>query len=202
MNKIRPKLLNFAFCLIMYSSDVFLALADRKSSILSWKSGLRGTSSWVSDLVSLSFCSMASCTWLASTGMVRSRDVLTLSSFGRGRPAMGGLCVNFWLNIFIFSLNDILAGSSSSNLAATSEWVRIYITLCGCVYRPGHTQSRGHAKKKHKPTIKRQEAFCLYHFTVQNAIYMLVIWLRVYKSSVILNKNNRQINWLEGLTQK
>lgn len=180
INKIRPKLLNLAFCLIIYSSDVFLALADRNSSILSWKSELRGTSSWVRDLVSLSFCSMASWTWLARTGMVRRRDVLgTRSSFGRGKPAIGGLCVNFELNIFIFSLSDILAGSSSSNLAATSECVRIYITLCSLCLYPGHTQSRGHAKKKHKPTIKRQEAYCFVYHYRNNAIYMLLIWLQV-----------------------
>lgn len=195
MNKIRPKLLNFAFCLIRYSSDVFLALADRNSSILSWKSGLRGTtSSWVRDLVSLSFCSIASWTWLASTGIVLNRDVLgTLSSFGRGTPAIGGLWVNFELNIFIFSLNDIFAGSSSSNLAATSEFVRIYITLCSLCLYPGHTQSRGHAKKKHKPTIKRQEAYCLYLFTVQNAIYMLLDWLQLVcndENVLVINANN------------
>lgn len=129
-NKIRPKLLNFEFCLMRYSNDVFFALAERNNSIFSWKSGLRGTSSWVNDLVSLSFCSMASWTWLANTGIVLSLDVLVaLSWFGRGNPATGGLCVSFVLNIFIFSMSDSFAGSSSSNLAATVS-VCVFTLYC------------------------------------------------------------------------
>lgn len=101
---------------------MFFALADLNSSILSWKSGFLGTSSWVKDFVNLSFCSIASCTWLANTGIVRRRDVLgTLSWQDLGSPAGGGLCVNLALNIFILSESDILAGSSSSSLAATGE---------------------------------------------------------------------------------
>lgn len=168
--KIRPKLLNFAFCRMRYSRDVFLALAERNSSIFSWKSGLRGTSSWVNDFVSLSFCSIASWTWLANTGIVRSREVLgTFSSFGRGNPAMGGLCVNFELNIFIFSIKDSFAGSSSSNLAATSECVRIYIILCVCL-SPNIHKSRT-CKKETKPTIKDRKLTSI--SIIQ--IYMLLV---------------------------
>lgn len=127
-NKIRPKLLNFEFCLMIYSNDVFFALADRNSSIFSWKSGLRGTS-LVNDLVSLSFCSNASCTWLANTGIVLNLVLWTLSSLGLGSPATGGLCVSFELNIFILSINDIFAGSSSSNLAATVS-VCVFTLYC------------------------------------------------------------------------
>lgn len=130
-NGIRPKLLNFEFCRIKYSSDVFFALADRNSSIFKAKSVFLGTSSWVKDLVSLSFCSMASCTWLARTGMVLSLEVLVLSSrFRGGRPATGGLWVNLELNIFILSESDNFAGSSSSNLAATGVWCVFTYILC------------------------------------------------------------------------
>lgn len=121
--KLRPKLLYFAFCFIKYSNDVFLALADRNSSIFLRKSKSLGTSSvLVNDWFNLSFVSIASWTWLANTGIVLSREDLgALSSFDLGNPAIGGLCVNLELNIFIFSTNESFAGSSSSNLAATSE---------------------------------------------------------------------------------
>lgn len=125
--QIRPKLLNLAFCFMRYSKDVFFALADLKSSILSWKSGFLGTSSCVRDLVSLSFCSIASCTWLANTGIVLSLEARGTRSEDLGSPETGGLCVNFALNIFILSAKDILAGSSSSNLAATVSAFIYYI---------------------------------------------------------------------------
>lgn len=176
MNKIRPKLLNLAFCRMRYSRDVFLALAERNNSIFSWKSGLRGTSSWVSDLVSLSFCSIASWTWLANTGIVRSRDVLgTRSSFGRGTPAMGGLCVNLALNIFIFSIIDNFAGSSSSNLAATSECVRIYITLCVCVYDRARTYTSRVEDMQKRNKSRQSKDRKLIVLVSMMQIYMLLI---------------------------